>query len=252
MKRLPLTLILITILVLPLSIPFQTGWTDDCYVQIVSVTLNQSSLEIGEKLQVNIVYDLYYDQTDPLGIGSVSVSINIQGIPTPLSFHEFTNQGLDVQENITFDISPNDWSPNETGQVGIVNVEGWAQDSVGSMTDSVQQQFTVINTYDVLFLCNSTLHIVRPNETLYIMQLTTLDYQPLFNVSVQLIEIATNSSWSQSITNTSGYAILTWSINETFTLGPHEFLLIAQDGSTTLGTIPITMIVYEQTVLEQV
>lgn len=559
MKRLPIVLLLMTILSFPFVISNHSGLTEDCFVQIVSVTLNQPSFEIGEQVQVNIVYDLYYDQSDPLGIGAVSVSLIIQGSSIPLSSNEFTNQGLDVQESITFSIKPNEWSPNATGQLGLVQVEGWVQDSVGSMTDSVQQPFSVersdlflqiqpltpeitfhemfnltgvltnphnsslfvqnhpltisiaqnnqslkswnlatsstgnftqlitsivlgtgsftcnttalesddyrstssivafyidnaslslfvilnssivqtyypsmnncfihvsanlycqeanhsleeavltcnlgnrskildyleanhhsteirapnvpgnyslevaaftpfhdlintsipvkvllrqalisfstncseaaigdfigfslnvfdfssdvpipnkicsiylhnqstwqqltqvtlnqygeatfvwqaqdvgndnyqfkvifhgnpefndteteivvINTHDIRFLCISTLHVVRPNDVLYIVQLTTLDYEPIPNVTIQIIQLPTNSSWSSSITNSSGYAVLTWPINETCILGPHNFLLIAQDGLTTLGTIPITMIVYEQTILELV
>jgi hypothetical protein len=559
MKRLPAVLLLLTILVLPLLVSYHSISTEDCFVQIVSVTLNQPSLEIGERLQVSLVYDLYYDYTDPLGIGSISVSISIEGSPTPLSFYEFTTLGLEVNKIITFDISSNDWSPNETGQFGIVQVEGWVQDTVGSMTDTVQQQFSVdrsdlfleidplspqisfhenfnitgtlfnlhncslsvpnhpliisvtqnnhtlqswnaqttatnnftqpinstllgtgefycrvialdstayrttnstflfliskanlsltvninattvqayypsmnncsvlvsvylqcemanhglteanvtcylgnttkiltyvesnqfstelrapslagayciyvtatalnhnpvnvsvplivdyrqpqisftancseaahgdfirfslnaidissqapipdkicsiylynhstwnllgqvtldhsgcaqflwqtqhvgdedfrfkvhfqgspefndsetetrvTNTHDFRFIGKSSLCMVRFNVVDYVLQLTSLDYEPLFNVSVQLIESATNFTWCISVTNTSGYAILSWAIDENFSLGPHEFLLIVQEENTTRGIIHITMIVYEQTILELV
>jgi hypothetical protein len=559
MKRLPTILALLTILVLPLAFSYYSVNPEDCFVQIISVTLNQSSLEVGERLQVDIVYDLYYDPTDPLGIGSVSVSFAIQGSPISLSSFEFTTTGFDINETVTFDISPIDWTPNATGQIGVVQVESWVQDSIGTMTDSVQQQFTVersillisidpvpfqitfhenfniegalnnphnssllvsnhpieitvlqnnltlqswnsqttptnnftqpinstslgagdfecritalssndyntsnsnvsfsiinanltfsvstnvstvhtyypstnncsllvsahldceakthelsqanvtcslgnmsqnldyidsnffstevfvppfpgnyslfvealltnhnpinasipvkvvlrqaqitltsncseaaydeiieltinavdrssqipikdkicslylynqstwnllaqstldhtgcaqflwqaqnvgnedykfkvilegypefsdaetevlvTNTRDLRFIGNTTLHIIRPDDVNYTLQLTTLDYQPLFNVSVYLIEIATNSTWSTALTNLSGYAILSWSIAGDFLLGPHEFYLRVQDGLTTLGTIPITMIIYEQTVLELV
>jgi len=135
MKRLPTILILITILVLPLTFSYYSVTTEDCYVQIVSVSLNRSYLEVGEMLQVHLVYDLYYDPTDPLGIGSVSVSFAVQGYPTLLSSYEFTTLGVDIQETMTFDISPDHWAPNETGQIGVVQVEGWVQDSLGTMTD---------------------------------------------------------------------------------------------------------------------
>jgi len=559
MKRISTVLVLLTILVIPLSVSYNSVVTEDCFVQIVSVTLNQSTLEIGERLQVNLVYDLYYDHMDPLGIGSVSISIRIQGTPILLASYEFTILGFDVHETINFDISPDDWAPNQVGQVGVVLVEGWVQDSIGSMTDSVQQQFsiersdltielnslpsqisfhedfyvtgvllnphnlslfipnhsltisiiqnnqtlqswsqqtnltsnftqsinstllgtgdfsckiitldsddyktinftvsfsitnaslnlsvtlntttvqayypsmnhcsilvsaylhcqtanhaleeanvtcylgnrsktltyiesnhfstefnapsivgnyslavmakspnhnpvntvislsvvyrqaqisfttncseaaygdfigfslnlvdissqvpipnkicsiylynqsiwnlltqvildqngsaqflwqaqnvgnedfrfklifqgspefsyaesevTVTNTHDLRFICSSTIHIVRPNDVQYILQLTNLDFQPLFNISIHLIEITSNATWCVSLTNTLGYAVLTWSIDEVFNLGPHEFFLIAQDDMTTLGTIQITMIVYEQTILELV
>ena len=130
-------------LILPFSVSFNSILTQNCYIQIVSVTLNQSSFEIGEHLQVNLVYDLYYDPTDPLGIGSISVSVHADGNPIPLFSKEITDVGYDINKIITFDISPNDWAPNETGQAGELYVEGWAQDSFGSMTDSVQQQLAV-------------------------------------------------------------------------------------------------------------
>ncbi|MHA2405346.1 MAG: hypothetical protein ACXACH_01180 [Candidatus Hermodarchaeia archaeon] len=250
MKRLPTILALLTILVLPLAFSYYSVTPEDCFVQIISVTLNRSSLEVGEKLQVDIVYDLYYDPTDPLGIGSVSVSFAIQGSPISLSSYEFTTTGFDINETVTFDISPIDWTPNATGQIGVVQVEGWVQDSIGTMTDSVQQQFTVERS--ILLISNTILHIIRPDDVNFTLQLTTLDYQPLFNKSVYLIEVATNSTWSTALTNFSGYAILSWAIAGDFLLGPHEFYLRVQDGLTTLGTIPITMIIYEQTVLELV
>jgi len=550
-------MLLFGFLILPFSVSFNSILTQDCYIQIVSVTLNQSSFEIGEKLQVNLVYDLYYNPTDPLGIGSVSVSVHADGNPTPLFSKEFTDVGYDIYKSITFDISPNDWAPNETGQVGEVYVEGWTQDSVGSMTDSVQQQFvvqrsdlilsisplpsqityheifkiegkiqnphnssldvpnqpmvifaiqnntillhwnlytdmtsnfeqsvnttqlcsgdfvanitvfesndyksifttevfsitnaslaltvisnssvieayypsatncsvfveanlccqgtnhtleeanvtcqlsnssvlmdyfapnsfsavilapsspgnysinitavapnhdptsasiplevvyrqaqisfisnrseaaygdiigfslsindaisqvpisnkicfvylynqsgwillrqvlldqngcglfswqaqdigtqdfrfrvvfqgqpefdyeevelTIINTRDIRFICMSTLEIIRPSNVTYIVKLTTSDFQPLFNISISLIEISTNGTWEIAYTNSSGYATLTWFIDSNYYLGPHAFQIIAQDDMIILGTIPLTMIIFEQTILE--
>ncbi len=144
MKRLNSLLALILILILPLTVPFSKRvQSQDCYVQIVSLTLDQSALEIGETLQMNLVYDLFYDPLDPLGIGAISVTINIQGKSLPLSSYEYSETGLDVTKSITFEIVPNDWQPNDTGEVGLIQVEGWVQDSVGTMTDSMQQQFSV-------------------------------------------------------------------------------------------------------------
>ncbi len=550
-------MLLFGFLILPFSVSFNSILTQNCYIQIVSVTLNQSSFEIGEHLQMNLVYDLYYDPTDPLGIGSVSVSVHADGNPTPLFSKEITDVGYDINKIITFDISPNDWAPNETGQAGELYVEGWAQDSFGSMTDSVQQQFavrrselilsclplpsqityheifniegkiqnphnssldvpnqpivisairnntillnwniytnltsnfkqsvnttqlcagdfvanitvlesndyksiyttdvfsianasldltvtsnssvieayypsatncsvfvvasvycqgtnhtleeanvtcqlsnssilmdyfapnsfsavvyapsnpgnysinitavvpnhdpistsiplevvyrqaqisftsnrseaaygdiigfslsindsisqvpisnkicfvylynqsgwallkqvlldqngrglfswqaqdlgtqdfrfrvafqgqpefdyeevelTIINTRDIRFICMSTLEIIRPSNVTYIVQLTTLDFQPLFNISISLIETSTNSTWEIAYTNSSGYATLTWFIDSNYYLGPHDFYIMAQDGMIILGTIPLTMIIFEQTILE--
>ena len=139
------TILLIMAILLPLiCTPFlNIVVTQDCFVQIVSVSLNQTSLQIGEKLEVNLVYDLYFDPLDPLGIGSVSVTIGIQGVSIPLLQSEFTDVGIAINKVVILDISPITWAPNETGQVGRVQVEGWVQDSVGSMTDNVEQQFSV-------------------------------------------------------------------------------------------------------------
>ncbi|MFW9935963.1 MAG: hypothetical protein ACFFDU_10755 [Candidatus Thorarchaeota archaeon] len=559
MKRLPIALLLLATIVIPLIIPDQLASTEDCYVQIISLTLNKSSLEIGEKLQITLVYDLYYDQMDPLGIGSVSVSISVQGEVTSLSSYEFTRIGFNIQESMTFDVSPYNWTPYETGQTGLIQVEGWVQDTMGSMFDSVQQQFSiqrsnlilevnplpsqllyhgnynlsgalfnphnysiyvpnhplmisilqeqvtlqswtsetnflnnftqpinstligtgefqcqitaldsddyksthsnlslfidnaslsisailntsivqtyypsmnncsvlvsvylhcqeakhdleeanvtcylgnkttnldyiepnyfsaeltapsvagqylvyitaltpnhnpincslplsvthrraqitflpncteaaygdtiefslqlvdysshvpisdricsiylynqstwnllaqvivdengftvyqwhaqnvgnedfrfkvvfqgspefsysetesiVTNTHDLRFMCNTTVAVIRPNDVNFILKLTNLEYQPLFNVSVSLVEDSSNSTWCTALTNSSGYVTLSWLIDENFILGPHDLLIIAKDGTTTLGTIQIIMIVYEQTVLELV
>ncbi|MFX1318951.1 MAG: hypothetical protein ACFE9D_03520 [Promethearchaeota archaeon] len=521
--------------------------------------MNQSSFEIGEQIQVNLVYDLDFDLMDPLGVGSISVSIHVYGTPLPIYSKEFTESGFDVHKLMTFDVSPNDWAPNTTGQSGYVHVEGWVQDSVGSMTDSVQQPFTVqrgeliltnnplpsqvtfhdhfsieglitnlhnasllvsnhpvlisvsqnstslcywnlqtnltnsfshtidttelgtgefivnisalysddynavsktepfaiskaglsltttsnastieafypfadncsvlvlanlncqeishtledanvtcslgtnsttmgyfgpnqfsavihgpstpgnytikvaavapnhdpvnstialevvhrqaqinfisnrseaaygdyigfslividtssqvpitdkicsvflynqsvwnllrqialdqngsaefywqaqsmgnqdfrfkvvfqgdpefndgeaeltvINTGDIRFICNSTLEIVRPTNVSYLVQLTTLDFQGLFNISLHLVELSSNNTWEIACTNISGYATLSWLIDSTYSLGLHSFHLIAQDGITTLGTIQLTMIIFEQTVLIRV
>jgi hypothetical protein len=118
--------------------------------------------------------------------------------------------------------------------------------------NSVETEVLVTNTRDLRFNGNTNLQIIRPDDIDYTLQLTTLDFQPLFNASVYLIEVATNSTWSTALTNLSGYAILSWSIAGDFLLGPHEFYLRVQDGLTTLGEIPIIIIIYEQTVLELV
>jgi hypothetical protein len=116
--------------------------------------------------------------------------------------------------------------------------------------DDAEAELTIINTRDIRFICNSTLEIVRPNNVTYLVQLTTLDFQPLFNISISLIEVSTNSTWVIAFTNSSGYATLSWFIDPNYNLGPHAFQIIARDGMITLGTIPLTMIIFEQTVLE--
>lgn len=126
--------------------------TQDCFVQIVSVSLNKSSLEIGESLQVEIIYDLFYEPLDPFGIGSVSVIISIEGENDFIAQHEFSDTGLNVYKVVTLEISPHHWTPNETGQDGIVRVEGWVQDSFGSMTDSIEYPITILQSPLILEL----------------------------------------------------------------------------------------------------
>ena len=138
---------LFIVLLLSTSISFSNlVLTQDYFVQIVSVSLNKSSLEIGERLQVDIVYDLFYEPLDPLGIGSVNVIISIEGENDFLAQYEFSDTGLNMYKVVTLDISPHHWAPNETGQEGIVRVEGWVQDSFGSMTDSVEYSITVLQS----------------------------------------------------------------------------------------------------------
>jgi hypothetical protein len=120
--------------------------TQDCFTQIISLGINQPALEIGESLQVNIVYDLYYDPLDPLGIGSVSITIGIQEKIEFIAQHQLSDTGFNINKEIILDISPSHWAPNETGQIGIVKVEAWVQDSFGTMTDSVEQPFTVLRS----------------------------------------------------------------------------------------------------------
>jgi len=138
---------LFMILLLSTSISFcNLVLTQDCFTQIVSLSINKPSLEIGEVLQVHIVYDLYYDPLDPLGIGSVSITIGIQGEIDFITQYEFSDAGFNINKVITMDISPPHWAPNGTGQIGIVRVEAWVQDSFGAMTDSVEHPFTVLRS----------------------------------------------------------------------------------------------------------
>lgn len=138
---------LFLVLLISTSISFSTlVLTQDCFVQIVSVSINKSSLEIGESLQVNIVYDLFYEPLDPLGIGSVSAIISIEGEGDIIAHHEFFDTGLNINKVVTLDISPLHWAPNGTGQNGVVRVEGWVQDSFGTMTDSVEYPIAVLQS----------------------------------------------------------------------------------------------------------
>ncbi len=142
-SRIPL-LLFISMLCLTFTFPSPTRIsTQDCFVQIISVSLDQYSLEIGEQLQVNLVYDLYYDSLDPFGIGAIDIIFGIEGDPIPIRLFEFSDLGFSVEKQVIFNISPFDWSPNQTGQLGTVHIEGWVQDSSGTMSDMVEEQFAI-------------------------------------------------------------------------------------------------------------
>jgi hypothetical protein len=107
------------------------------------VNLTKSTLSIGEPFQANITYNLYYDITDPLGLGAISVSISARDGGPPLLEKEFTELGVNVDKHVVMDILPQDWEPNEEGQIGSILVSGWVQDSYNSMTDQVNKTFWV-------------------------------------------------------------------------------------------------------------
>ena len=121
----------------------QVAVTQDCSVQILSVSLNRSTLSIGETLQVNVTYSLLYDPQDPLAIGVVAVSINAAGEEQPILAREFVERGATVRKTASLLILPTPWEPNETGQIGFVRVSGWVQDSYGSMTDYAERDFRI-------------------------------------------------------------------------------------------------------------
>jgi len=120
--------------------------TEDCFVQIIAVNIDQPSYGIGETVYVNLVYDLYYDLFDPLGAGALSVNLVLQGESLPLMTHQFIETGFGINTSVTFVISATDWEPDATGQIGLIQVNGWAQDSVGSMTDTAELQFSVLRS----------------------------------------------------------------------------------------------------------
>jgi hypothetical protein len=117
--------------------------TQDCSVQILSVSLNRSTLSIGETLQVNVSYSLLYDTQDPLAIGVVAVSISAAGEEQPILTREYVERGTSVRKTASVEILPARWEPNETGQMGFVRVSGWVQDSYGSMTDYAERDFRI-------------------------------------------------------------------------------------------------------------
>ncbi|MFX0169304.1 MAG: hypothetical protein ACFE89_08135 [Candidatus Hodarchaeota archaeon] len=144
MNRHFLIISLLSILIIPLTSPFiNTVLTQECFVQIVAVNIDQPSYQIGEPLFVTLVYDMYYESSDPLGAGSISVSLIVQGNPLPIQMYQFTDLGLSVNKTVSFEITPTDWEPNSTGQIGVVQVQGWVQDSSGTMIDTAELQFSV-------------------------------------------------------------------------------------------------------------
>jgi hypothetical protein len=147
MKRSIAILLVLSILLFPLTCPiFDTAQTQDCFVQIVAVNIDQPSYQIGESVNVTFVYDLYFDLLDPLGAGSISVNLIVQGESLPLRTHQFTELGLNINKSVSFEIATFDWEPNSTGQLGIAQVQGWVQDSVGTMTDTAELQFSVVRS----------------------------------------------------------------------------------------------------------
>jgi hypothetical protein len=121
----------------------QVAVTQDCSVRILSVSLNRPTLSIGETLQVNVSYSLLYDAQDPLAIGVVAVSISAAGEEQPILTREYVERGTSVRKTASIDILPTHWEPNETGQMGVVRVSGWVQDSYGSMTDYAERDFRI-------------------------------------------------------------------------------------------------------------
>jgi hypothetical protein len=147
MKQSTAILLIISILVFPIANPlFDTVLTQDCFVQIVAINIDQSSYQIGEFVHVTLVYDMYYDPLDPLGAGSVSMNFIVQGEGLPLKTRQFTELGFNVNKSVSFEITPVDWEPNTTGQIGVVQFQGWVQDSVGTMTDTAELQFSVVRS----------------------------------------------------------------------------------------------------------
>lgn len=138
------TIILFALLIIPFALQHNIGvLTQDCFVQIISVNIEKTSLQIGEQLFVNLTYDLLYDSLDPLAVGAVAFTVTSLGASLPIYSQIFTQVGLNVNKSIQINICPPNWSPNETGQVGLVRVEGWVQDSLGSMTDIVENQIDI-------------------------------------------------------------------------------------------------------------
>jgi hypothetical protein len=127
-------------------IQVQVAVTQDCSVQILSVSLNRLSLSIGETLQVNVSYDLLYDIQDPLATGIVTVSINAAGEEQAILTRQYGELGANVKKTASVDVMPLDWEPNEQGQMGLVRVSGWVQDSYGSMTDYAERDFKIVRS----------------------------------------------------------------------------------------------------------
>lgn len=198
--------------------------TQDCLVQIISVNLNKSVFSIGEKLQVNITYNLYYDIMDPFGLGAISVSISDSGGGPPILVKEFMELGINVEKTITLDILPQDWEPSTDGQNSSIQVFGWVQDSYNSMTDQITKDFWVIRSetnldieptptslifHDVL---NITARLANPHN--YTLPLANHEICISINNSSQNIH-----TWNLNTSN-DGYVT---KLIETTALGPGNF-----------------------------
>jgi hypothetical protein len=120
----------------------------------------------------------------------------------------------------------------------------------GPEFEDEERELLVTNTRETRFILNSTIQVLRQTNVEYMVQLTTLDYQPLADVSMELLESSTNLTWCTITTNASGFAVIPIYIEDWYELGIHEFLLIARQEMEVLGAVPINVIVFDQTVLE--
>lgn len=150
----------------------QVAVTQDCSVQILSVSLNRSTLSIGETLQVNVTYSLLYDTQDPLAIGVVAVSINAAGEEQPILTREYVERGTSVRETASVHILPTRWEPNEAGQMGFVRVSGWVQDSCGSMTDYAERDFRIERSEVQLIVDDVPSQLVFHNQFVLMVRIT--------------------------------------------------------------------------------
>lgn len=150
----------------------QVAVTQDCSVQILSVSLNRSTLSIGETLQVNVSYNLLYDTQDPLAIGVVTISINAAGEEQPVLTREYVEQGTSVRKTASVGILPTHWEPSETGQMGFVRVSGWVQDSYGSMTDYAERDFRIERSEVQLMLGDVPSQLVFHDQFLLTARIT--------------------------------------------------------------------------------
>ena len=112
-----------------------------------------------------------------------------------------------------------------------------------------EQLITVDNTRNIRFIVDTIQDFIRGRLVNFTLLITTLDYIPIPNLSVNLIEISTNQTWCTTYTNISGHAYLTWNLTTQYELGEHKLSLMVQDSQTLLGTISMTIIVYEATIL---
>ncbi|MFX1474412.1 MAG: hypothetical protein ACFFCO_02895 [Promethearchaeota archaeon] len=188
------------------------------------MSLSKSTLSIGEQLQANISYNLYYDITDPLGLGAISISISASGGGPPLLVKEYTELGVGVEKHVVIDILPQDWEPNGEGQIGFIQVLGWVQDSYNSMTDQMNKTFWVIRSETSLQVENTPTDIVFHDLLNITAQLTNPHNNtlPLANHEVH-ISITNSSQLVQSwnfTTSDDGYIT---KIIDTTILGTGKF-----------------------------
>jgi len=110
----------------------------------------------------------------------------------------------------------------------------------------------VENTRNIRFFSASRVALVRGKSANCTIQMTTLESTPIPDLRVELVEMATNQTWSSATTNASGYAYLGWNTPGGYELGEHGFLIVAANTAGTLGCITILLVTYDGTVLRLV
>jgi 5-hydroxyisourate hydrolase-like protein (transthyretin family) len=209
----------ITVLVLALVLLLSSAFynkgiaSEDCFVEILSITLEKSTFEVGEALEVNFSYTLFYDILDPLATGSVIVSITPENEAIPIFSCEFLEMGIGLSNNITTTLSPDDWTPETSGQIGTVKVEGWVQDSYGSRYDSATQTFTVIRSYVHIAVNELPDPIKYHDQVVLSGNLTNHNNQSImvrnhpYNVSL-LDQTTTIQTWNNNSTSSGNFSIV--------------------------------------------
>ncbi len=213
MRKTTTVLILALVLLFSSSIFNNRIFSQDCFVEILSITFEKSTFEVGEPFAVNFSYTMFYDVLDPLATGSVVISITPENEVIPIFSCEFLEIGIGISNNISTTLSPDDWSPAASGQLGTVKVEGWVQDSYGSRYDSASQTFTIIRS-KVHIASNEMPDPIKYHDIVVLSgNFTNQNNQSIivpnhpYNVSL-LHQTTTIQTWSNNSTNSGNFSIL--------------------------------------------